>query len=96
MAKIFIPISEHDTEGLRRILDLPITKGLRYMRKEGGIWKENKVIDYEIVEEYSPSKTASLLITIEDNTQIRILGPYFAHMQKSSFVEDMEAQSESI
>ena len=95
MAK-FSPISVHDTQETRKQFDLPITKSLRYMSKTDGVWHETCVIDYVPVTEYLPSKTPSLLITLEEGDKIRILGPYFAQMQKPSFVEDMETQTEIV
>lgn len=92
----FTPIDSEDTQELRKNLDLPITKELRYMTKSEEIWKEHKVLGYHIVTEYLPSKTKSLVISVELLGVIRILAPYFSHMQKPSFVEDMETQIESL
>ena len=74
----------------RKELGLPVTKSLRYMRKNKGRFVEVPVRDYEIVATYQPSGATSLLLTLETGEQIRILSLYFAEMQKPSFVEDME------
>jgi len=78
----------------RRDLGLPVTKQLRYMKHlPDGNWQELLVdnYDYEIVATYLPSGTHSLMITLlETGEKIRILHPFFAHMQASSFVEDMQ------
>lgn len=66
-----------DEKKLRKDLGLPLTKDLQYV-KDGKIYK---VTDLQIVEIYQPSGTPSLLITLEDGTQKRILAPFFAEMQ---------------
>lgn len=89
MAK-FEPISENDTKELRKELGLPITKDLRYMKHANGdLYDAFNVKDYEVVEQYQPSGMHSLKVILESGEEIRILAPFFAHMQKPSFVEDM-------
>lgn len=66
-----------DERKLRKDLGLPLTKDLQYV-KDGKIYK---VINLQIVEIYQPSGTPSLMITLEDGTQKRILAPFFAEMQ---------------
>lgn len=69
-------MKENEKE-LRKILGLPLTKELRYVRGDFMC----KVIDFKIVDTYMPSGTHSLMITLEDGSQKRILAPYFAEMQ---------------
>ena len=86
----FEPISANDTKELRKELGLPITKALRYMKHaEGDSYNAYDVKDYVLVEQYQPSGTYSLKVTLDTDEEIRILAPFFAHMQKPSFVEDM-------
>lgn len=86
----FEPISSNDTKELRKELGLPITKALRYMKHtDRDSYTEIGVKDYDVVEQYQPSGTHSLMVTLETDEKIRILAPFFAHMQKPSFVEDM-------
>ena len=88
-----VKIKLDDKEKARRKeLDLPVTKELRYMHKQDVNWLEEKVISYQVVDMYYPSGTKSLMITLENKEKIRILHPYFAHMQKPSFVEDMQKE----
>lgn len=88
--KMFHPICDNDTKELRKCLNLPIQKDLRYMHKCHGEWHEERVTGYEIVAVYMPSETSSLLVTTESGEKVRILAPYFAQMQSPSFVQDME------
>lgn len=86
----FEPISGNDTKELRKELGLPITKALRYMKHvNGDSYNAIGVKDYVVVEQYQPSGTHSLTVTLETGEEIRILAPFFSHMQKPSFVEDM-------
>ena len=95
MKKEKIKVSEK--ERLRRKeLQLPVTKPLRYMKSERGEYIEIGVVDYEIVDTYMPSKTQSLIIKLVTGETIRILAPYFSHMQKPSFVDDMKKAFDDI
>lgn len=87
--KFQIPESEKER---RKLLKLPITKELRYMRHMPDLtyWPE-KVVSYEIVDQYMPNGNYSLMITVESGEEIRIYAPYFADMQKASFTEEMTA-----
>lgn len=89
MASEFKQLNNMDTKELRKQLGLPMTKDLRYFFRENTSWVESKVVGYEIVDTYQPSGTHSLLITLEDNTQVRILADYFADMQKTTFLSDV-------
>ena len=93
MALEYISLNENDTKELRKELGLPITKGLRYMRKENSAWKEYGIVDYRIVETYQPSGAHSLLITLENGKQVRILADYLVDMQKSTFVSELEGKT---
>ena len=83
-----------ENKDLRRKLGLPVTKKLRYMKRKvsGRIlgWEPIEVIDFKIVDTYMPSGTNSLEVTLVDGSSVRILAPFFAHMQKPSFEKDME------
>lgn len=83
----------------RRELGLPLTKQLRFMeRLPDFTYKEILVdnYDYEIVDTYLPSGTKSIMVTLENGTKQRLLLPFFIHMQRPSFVEDMEQMAREI
>jgi len=96
MASEFMSLNDKDTKDLRKQLGLPTTKDLRYFYRENVSWVETKVINYEIVDTYQPSGTHSMLITLADNTQVRILADYFADMQKTTFLSDISEKNENI
>ena len=50
------------------------------------------VSNYQIIAWYTPSMTASLLITLNNGENVRILSDYFSHMQKESFESDIQNQ----
>lgn len=85
-----------DNKNLRKLLDLPITKELRYMKKEKNYFIPYKVISYQLVDWYTDSNSASLEITLENGQTKRILGDYFSHMQKLSFEKDIHDLEEKI
>lgn len=95
MASEFMSLNDKDTKELRKQLGLPTTKDLRYFYRENVSWVEVKVINYEIVDTYQPSGTHSLMITLTDNTQVRILADYFADMQKSTFLNDVTGKNDN-
>lgn len=81
---------------LRKELQLPVTKPLRYMRRLSNLdYEEVEVSDYRIVNTYMPSGTHSLDIVLETGENVRILAPFFSHMQKPFFVEDMIKDAEN-
>lgn len=94
MAKEFNALNENDTAELRKRLDLPITKELRYFRKEKSNWVSYNVTGYEIVDTYQPSNTPSLLVSISSGEQIRIISDYFSEMQKNDFAMTEEKTEE--
>lgn len=95
MASEFIQLNEIDTKKLRKEIGLPVTKGIIYWRRDTHYaWKKMDVVDYEIVATYEPSGTKSLLITLEDGSQVRILADYLADMQKTSFLNDIGEDTE--
>lgn len=79
-----------NSENLRRLLGLPITKELRYMKKTATGFIPFEIANYQIVKWYTDSNAASLEITLANGCVIRILGDYFSHMQKPSFEKDMD------
>lgn len=90
MATGFIQLNENDTKELRKEIGLPVTKGVIYWSKEvSGVWKKYNVVDYKIVASYEPSGSKSILITLENESQIRILSDYLVDMQKASFFNDI-------
>ncbi|BBF41352.1 hypothetical protein lbkm_0026 [Lachnospiraceae bacterium KM106-2] len=90
MAATFVPISEYDSKDLRKELDLPYTKQLKYMEhKKGNTYVEIQVVDYEVAGAYSPSGMKSLTVSLVNGRKVRILAPFFSQMQKSSFIQDM-------
>ena len=94
MAREFIALDENDTKELRKELGLPITKSLRYMRQVASTWQEIVVTSYKIADTYKPSGTRSLIVSLVNGEEIRILQDFFAEMQKPSFVDDMTKQDE--
>ena len=90
MASEFTPLNDNDTKELRKELGLPVTKGLIYWYREATYsWKQTNVVNYEVVATYEPSGSKSVMITLEDGRQVRILGDYLADMQKPSFLSDV-------
>lgn len=91
MARVRITISEEEWQR-RKDLGLPVTKPLRYMKRslETLRYEEFPVSEYEVVARYEPFGTPSIMVTLETGEKIRVLGPFFAEMQKPSFERDME------
>lgn len=88
--KLRIKVSKEEKER-RKAIGLPVTKPLRYMKhNRNNTYTEISVLDYDIVQQYQPSGTYSLMITLETGEKIRILAPFFVQMQRPSFVKDME------
>lgn len=95
MATEYKKLNNNDTRELRKEIGLPITKGLIYWYKtEDHRWRHENVTNYEVLETYQPSESKSISITLEDGTRIRILGDYFADMQRSSFLNDIDELNE--
>ncbi len=94
MASSFTPLNDKDTKELRDELRLPITKALRYMIRNNDYYEEFAVIGYEVVDRYNPSNTASLIVSLDNGEKKRVLAPFFAHMQKNSFIDDMNTMGE--
>lgn len=84
-----------NSENLRRLLGLPITKELRYMKRTATGFIPYQVANYRIVTWYTDSNAASLEITLANGNTVRILGDYFSHMQKPSFEKDISSFSDS-
>lgn len=84
-----------NSENLRRLLGLPITKELRYMKRTTTGFIPYQVANYRIVTWYTDSNAASLEITLANGNTVRILGDYFSHMQKPSFEKDISSFSDS-
>ena len=82
-------------KNLRKLLGLPITKGLRYMKRDGNGFTPYKIKAYEIINWYADSGSASLKLTYEngENHPLPILSDYFSHMQKASFEKDIQEQN---
>lgn len=78
----------------RKDLGLPVTKPLRYMSPSSGVWKEYPVLEYEIIETFKVTGSHILLLTLDGHEPVKIFDAYFAHMQKPSFVEDMDKSEE--
>lgn len=72
----------------RKEFDLPVTRSLRYMKLEGGMWHEYPVLEYEVVETLATGSRI-LMLTVDGHKPVKILDVYFADMQKLSFVDDM-------
>lgn len=91
MENINITTEEKD---LRKQLKLPISKPLRYMRRQNGSYSAIPVVKFDIEETY-PSGWSTLFVTLEGGATVRIHSAYFADMQKSSFEKDMAKQEEA-
>lgn len=83
-----IKVTEEE-KSRRKELGLPLTKSLRYMKKDACEYRELDVVEYREVDRYLPSGTPSLELVLETGETVRILAPFFVHMQKTSFIEDM-------
>lgn len=95
MASEFIRLNEKDTKELRKELGLPVTKDIVYWCKDTYCtWKKLGVVDYEIVDTYEPSGSKSIVITLENGEEVRILSDYLADMQKTSFLNDIGEKAE--
>lgn len=88
--------SINDSENLRRLLHLPVTKELRYMKKETNSFIPYKVKSYQITDWYTDSDSASLTLILENNQTIRILANYFSEMQKKDFEKNIHVQEKNI
>lgn len=96
MASEFIQLNDNDTKELRKEIGLPVTKDIVYWCKDTYYsWKKFSVVDYKIVATYEPSGSKSILITLENGNQVRVLSDYLADMQKSSFLSDIGENIES-
>ena len=92
--KEFNPICEGDTAELRKQLNLPVTKELRYMRKNDKyVYEPVPVVAYTIFSDNGGAYN-TLQITTVDGKTIKIHEAFFAHMQKPSFTDDMENYTE--
>ena len=84
-----IKVSEEERER-RKALKLPVTKQLRYMRRdENGAYTAFRVVDYDAVRVFSPSSTPVLRLVLDTGETVNIMADYFSQMQESSFVDDM-------
>lgn len=96
MATEFMKLNDDDTKELRKKIGLPVTKELIYWHQVAlHSWKKMNVINYEVIATYEPSGSKSLLVTLEDGKQVRILGDYLADMQKTSFLNDIGEEIEN-
>lgn len=90
MAAEFIKLNDNDTKELRKEIGLPVTKGLIYWYKDKShVWKQANVTNYEVIATYEPSGNKSIRVTLENGSQVRILGDYLADMQKTSFLSEI-------
>lgn len=86
----FVPICENDTAELRKTLNLPVTKALRYMRKnERCVYEPVLVTAYKILSDNGGSYNTLQISTVDGKT-INIHEAFFSHMQKPTFAQDME------
>lgn len=87
MAKEFHSLSEDDTIDFRKKIGVPMYRGLRYIKNFISPIEEQTIFDvisYKIVDVYQPSETYSLLLTLDNGENVRILADYFSEMQTSS------------
>lgn len=84
-----------EEKNLRKLLGLPITKSLVYYPRtypsdRNKLWRE-KIIKYRICEIFEISDFwATLEIETEKGKIVKIHSDFLEHMQKSTFVKDME------
>ncbi len=98
MAAEFIPLNNDDTKELRKEIGLPVTKELFYWHRTESYtsWVREKVQNYKVVATYEPSGSKSLLITLENGREVRILGDYLVEMQKPSFLGEVIGASQDM
>ena len=89
MAMEKIKVSEEE-RARRKDLGLPVTKPLRYMKRIPGGFSEFPVVDYVVIDPEREVKKRTVEVTLESGATVRIYEPYFADMQKPSFVDDMQ------
>ena len=85
-----------EEKGRRRRLALPVRKTLRYMRRTVNGYKAIEVVDFKVWHTYFPSGTPSLEIQLLTGERIKILLPFFRHMQKPSFEKDLEKMAKEL
>lgn len=90
--------SVNDCKNLRKLLGLPITKELRYMKRDRNSFIPFTLKAYEIIGWYTDSNSASLKLTFENGEThpLPVLSDYFSHMQKASFEKDIHEQEQNI
>lgn len=77
---------------IRRALGLPVTKQLIYYKDTRDENSNIPVLMYKIVKMYEDtSKWYELEIILEDRSKVSIHSDYFEHMQKPSFIKDMQS-----
>ena len=84
-----IKVSEEE-RARRKYLGLPITKSLRYIQHIVGGFTEMAVADYDILDHTRPKGKRTVVLTLENGEERRVYEPYFADMQRPSFVDDMK------
>lgn len=89
MGKARVKLDEDEKER-RRSLDLPLTKELKYVFRQGSLVCETKVLEYRVAHTYTPSETRSLKLILENGEEVRILAPFFAEMQTPAFERSMK------
>ena len=89
MAMEKIKVSEEE-RALRKSLSLPVTKPLRYMKRAAGGFSEFPVVDYVVLDPERDVGKRTVEVTLESGATVRIYEPYFSHMQRPSFVSDMQ------
>ncbi len=80
-------LNESDTKEFRKKMGFPVTKDLKYYFRSNGCWVERGILNYEVIETYRSGST-SMLITLDDSTELRIHSDYLAEMQRPSFREN--------
>ena len=84
-----VKVSEEERRR-RKTLKLPVTKELRYMRREEtGAYTACRVVDYDTVRVLLPSSTPILRLVLDTGETVNIMADYFSQMQEPSFVDDM-------
>lgn len=88
MADNYNKLNDLDTKDFRKLHGLPVTKGLRYVKKEGKFFDEYEVVDYSISKALEPSGSKIFEITLANGKKVMIHSDYFAEMQKNTFMQE--------
>jgi len=96
MADNYKKLNELDTKEFRKLHGLPVTKGLRYIKKNGKFSDEYEVVDYSVANDLMPSGSKIFELTLINGNKIMIHSDYFAEMQKNTFMQEDNSLDECV